>query len=74
MPMRSTHCESSLDQADDKKKELTRVEGKLTNAKESIAQLTDHITELEEGNVALDKDVAEDTENRKEDNSPISKQ
>ena len=74
MPMRSTHCESSLDQADDKKKELTRVEGKLTDAKESIAQLTDHITELEEGNVALDKDVAEDTENRKEENSPISQQ
>ena len=74
MLMRSTHCESSLDQADDKKKELTRAEGKLTDAKESIAQLTDHITELEEGNVALDKDVAEDTENRKEENSPISKQ
>jgi len=74
MLMRSTHCESSLDQADDKKKELTRVEGKLTDANESIAQLTDHIMELEEGNVALDKDVAEDTENRKEENSPISKQ
>ena len=74
MPMRSTHCEPSLDRADDKKKELTRVEGKLTDAKESIAQLTDHITELEEGNVALDKDVAEDTENRKEENSPISQQ
>ena len=38
------------------------------------AQLTDHNTELEEGNVALDKDVAEDTENRKEENSPISQQ
>ena len=70
MLMRSTHCESSLDQADDKKKELTRAEGKLMDAKEPIAQLTDDITELEEGTVALDKDDAEDTENRKEENSP----
>ena len=34
------------------------------DAKEPIAQLTDDITELEEGTVALDKDDAEDTENR----------
>ena len=74
MLMRSTHCESSLDQADDKKKELTRLEGKLMDAKEPIAQFTDDITELEEGTVALDKDDAEDTENRKEENSPTSQQ
>jgi len=67
------YCESALDQADDKKKELTRAEGKLTKAineaKEQIAQLTDDIKELGEGIVALDKDVAEATENRKEENS-----
>jgi chromosome segregation ATPase len=67
------YCETSLDQADDKKKELERAEGKLTKAmteaKETIAQLTEDIKELGEGIVALDKDVAEATENRKEENS-----
>merc|ERR1719231_1072899 len=58
---------------DDKKKELERAEGKLekaiNEAKESIAQLTDDIKDLGEGIVALDKDVAEATDNRKEENS-----
>merc|ERR1719243_136782 len=67
------YCETSLDEADDKKKELERAEGKLTKAinesKESIAQLTDDIKALGEGIVALDKDVAEATDNRKEENS-----
>jgi TolA-binding protein len=67
------YCETSLDQADDKKKELERAEGKLgkamNEAKEQIAQLADDIKELGAGIVALDKDVAEATENRKEENS-----
>jgi len=67
------YCETSFDQADDKKKELERAEGKLSKAmneaKEQIGQLTDDIKELGEGIVALDKNVAEATENRKEENS-----
>merc|ERR1719243_10329 len=67
------YCETSFDQADDKKKELERAEGKLSKAiaeaKEQIAQLTEDIKELGEGIVALDKDVAEATDNRKEENS-----
>jgi len=67
------YCEMQFDQADDKKKALERTEGKLTasieDAKETIAQLADEIKSLGEGIVALDKSVAEATENRKEENS-----
>jgi peptidoglycan hydrolase CwlO-like protein len=67
------YCEMQFDQADDKKKALERTEGKLTasieDAKETIATLTDEIKALGEGIVALDKSVAEATENRKEENS-----
>jgi chromosome segregation ATPase len=67
------YCEMQFDHADDKKKSLERAEGKLTaaidDAKETIAQLKDEIKSLGEGIVALDKSVAEATENRKEENS-----
>ena len=67
------YCEAQFDLADDKKKELTRAEGKLTasitDAKESIATLADEIKELGAGIKALDKTVAEATDNRKEENS-----
>jgi chromosome segregation ATPase len=67
------YCEMQFDQADDKKKALERTEGKLTaaieDAKETIAQLTEDIKVLGEGITALDKSVAEATENRKEENS-----
>merc|ERR1719284_2304000 len=67
------YCEMQFDQADDKKKALERTEGKLTaaiaDAKETIATLTEEIKALGEGIVALDKSVAEATENRKEENS-----
>jgi len=67
------YCEMQFDHADDKKKGLERTEGKLTaaieDAKETIATLKDEIKSLGEGIVALDKSVAEATENRKEENS-----
>jgi chromosome segregation ATPase len=67
------YCEMQFDHADDKKKALERTEGKLTaaieDAKETIATLKDEIKSLGEGIVALDKSVAEATENRKEENS-----
>jgi len=70
------YCEMQFDHADDKKKSLERAEGKLTagieDAKETIATLTDEIKSLGEGIVALDKSVAEATENRKEENSDFT--
>lgn len=67
------YCEGQFDLADDKKKALEREEGKLTvsmaDAKESIATLADEIKALGEGIKALDKTVAEATDNRKEENS-----
>jgi peptidoglycan hydrolase CwlO-like protein len=70
------YCEMQFDHADDKKKSLERTEGKLTagieDAKETIATLKDEIKSLGEGIVALDKSVAEATENRKEENSDFT--
>jgi len=66
------YCEKQFDHADDKKKGLERTEGKLetaiAEAKESISTLTEEIKALGEGIVALDKSVAEATEQRREDN------
>jgi len=66
------YCLKSLDQADDKKKGLERTEGKLetaiAEAKESISALQGEIAALGEGIVALDKSVAEATEQRREEN------
>jgi len=66
------YCLKSLDHADDKKKGLERTEGKLetaiAEAKESISALQGEIAALGEGIVALDKSVAEATEQRREEN------
>ena len=66
------YCEMSLDKADDMKKVLERSVSKLEKAideaKETIATLTDEIKALAAGIVALDKSVAEATEQRKEEN------
>merc|ERR1719162_2505467 len=66
------YCELQLDHADDKKKGLEHAEGKLeqaiAGAKESISTLTEEIKVLGEGIVALDKQVAEATEQRHEEN------
>ena len=62
------YCEMSLDKADDMKKVLERSVSKLEKAideaKETIATLTDEIKALAAGIVALDKSVAEATEQR----------
>merc|ERR1719408_467560 len=66
------YCDTQLDLADDKKKELERsvslLEKAIAKEKEAIAMLADEIKALEEGIVALDKSVAEATEQRKEEN------
>jgi len=66
------YCLKQFDHADDKKKGLERTEGKLetaiAEAKESISTLTEEIKVLGEGIVALDKQVAEATEQRHEEN------
>merc|ERR1719428_958050 len=66
------YCDTQLDLADDKKKELERdvslLEKAIAKEKEAIAMLTDEIKALEEAIVALDKAVAEATEQRKEEN------
>jgi len=66
------YCEKELDLADDKKKALERsgadLEKAIAKAKEMIATLLDDIAALTVGIVALDKSVAEATENRKDEN------
>jgi len=67
------YCEMQLDHADDKKKGLERdvskLEAAIEEAKESITSLTGEIKALSDGIAALDKQVAEATEQRKEENS-----
>jgi hypothetical protein len=67
------YCETSLDLADDKKKSLEHSVSNLAKSmdkeKETIALLADEIKALEDGIVALDKSVAEATEQRKEENA-----
>jgi len=66
------YCKTELDLSDDKKKSLERavseLEKDIAKAKELIATLTDEIDALTAGIIALDKSVAEATENRKEEN------
>jgi septal ring factor EnvC (AmiA/AmiB activator) len=66
------YCDTQLDLADDKKKELERsislLEKAIAKDKEAIAMLADEIKSLEDAIVALDKSVAEATEQRKEEN------
>merc|ERR1719160_1076585 len=66
------YCEMQFDSSDDKKKGLERgisnLEKTINKEKETIAALTDEIKNLEDGIVALDKSVAQATEQRKEEN------
>jgi len=66
------YCEMQFDLADDKKKSLERsvsnLEQAMDKAKEGIAALADEIKALQAGIAALDKSVAEATEQRKEEN------
>jgi chromosome segregation ATPase len=67
------YCAMQFDFADDKKKELERsisdLETAIEEAKEGLATCKTDIENLEAGIKALDKQVAEATEQRKEENS-----
>jgi len=67
------YCNMQFDTADDKKKGLERsvsnLEKSIEKAKEGVATLAGEIKALEEGTIALDKSVAEATEQRKEENA-----
>jgi predicted nucleic acid-binding Zn-ribbon protein len=67
------YCETQFDLADDKKKGLERsvanLEKTLEKEKQAISALADEIAALEAGLKALDKSVAEATEQRKEENA-----
>ena len=67
------YCEMQLDHADDKKKGLERdvskLEAAIETSKETITSLVAEIKALSDGIVALDNQVAEATEQRKEENS-----
>jgi DNA repair exonuclease SbcCD ATPase subunit len=67
------YCATQLDMAEDKAKalqqKLSDIETALATTKESIETLTSEIAGLEEGIKALDKQVGEATEQRKEENA-----
>merc|ERR1719316_1201168 len=70
------YCEKQFDFADDKKKglqqDLKDLETTIEDSKETIATLTDEIKALSEGIKNLDKDVAESTEQRKEEHEDFT--
>merc|ERR1719207_254502 len=67
------YCEATIDQTEDKVKELELAVSDLAKAiadgKEDIATLKEEIEGLEDGIKALDKQVAEATEQRKEEHA-----
>jgi len=67
------YCDTQLDQAEDKKKQLelsvSDSESAITEMEGSIEKLKEELAALEDGIRALDKSVAEATEQRKEDNA-----
>jgi len=70
------YCEGELDKTEDKTKILEQdfsdFETSLDDAKESVSTLTVEIEALDDGIRALDKEVAEATQNRKEENEDWS--
>jgi chromosome segregation ATPase len=66
------YCDVQFDSLDDKKKALERSisdsETSIADSKEAIATLVSEINDLNAGIVALDKSVAEATQQRKEEN------
>merc|ERR1712048_1262339 len=67
------YCEEQFDLADDKKKALEKsisdLETAIQESEEGILTTKEQIDALEDGIVALDKSVAEATEQRKEENT-----
>merc|ERR1719387_1635483 len=72
------YCEIQFDSSDDKKKALERsisdLEKVITEDKEMVATLTSEIDALNEGIHALDREVAEATEQRKEEHAEYAAQ
>merc|ERR1719335_21807 len=70
---KKAYCEKEIDTTEDTIKELelkiSDLEKATEEAKASVATLTDEIKSLTEGIEALDKSVAEATEQRKEENT-----
>merc|ERR1719478_735045 len=70
---KKTYCETTIDQTEDKVKELeldiSDLEKAIADEKEGIATLTEEIEALEDGIKALDKQVAEATEQHKEEHA-----
>jgi chromosome segregation ATPase len=68
--VKKDYCNTQIDQVEDKKKELDQtlsdLETSIEDAKEGIATATSDLKKLEAGIKALDKSVAEATEQRKE--------
>jgi chromosome segregation ATPase len=75
---KKTYCENEFDKADDKKKELelsiSDIEKAMDEAKESIETFEAEIKALEEGIIKLDREVAEATEQRKEEHADFEAQ
>jgi len=67
---KSEYCAEEFDKSDDKKKaterEISDTQKAIAKANEDIASLSDEMSELEAGIVALDADVTEATEQRKD--------
>merc|ERR1719420_1852695 len=70
------YCETEFDKADDTKKELERdisdFEKAITEETDMINSISDEIAALQDGIEALDKSVAEATEQRKKENSEFT--
>merc|ERR1719199_2472555 len=70
------YCEVQLDHTEDNAKESERnvadLETQIADAEEGIATLTSEIGALKDGIVALDKAVADATEQRKEENAEFT--
>merc|ERR550514_957916 len=68
---KKAYCEAEIDKTEDEEKELNLkiedLEKAISDNKEAVAKLADDIEALVEGIKALDKAVAEATEQRKED-------
>jgi chromosome segregation ATPase len=73
---KKAYCAEEFDLTEDKKKALARTLSleatAIDKAKDAIATLTEEIAALEAGIVALDKSVAEATEQRKEENADFT--
>jgi len=72
------YCEAEFDKADDKKKGLERTISDLgkviEESKETVTTLTQEITDLEDGIVKLDREIAQATEIRKSEHADFEAQ